>query len=226
MSPLTAVVAQARSRHTATVIFMHGLGDSGHGWADLSSAFQRRMPYCKFVYPNAPSMPVTINMGMRMPAWYDIATLNDLDHQFDTRGAGASAVKIDALVESEVKAGIPSERIVLGGFSQGGALTLYTALTTERKFAGLVALSSYLPPDAKLLAEPAQANKDTPIFMAHGDEDMVVQYPYGKKSYEKLKEMGYKAEFNTYEGMPHSSCQQEMADLLGFLVKQLPEQQA
>ncbi|XP_017328297.1 acyl-protein thioesterase 1 isoform X3 [Ictalurus punctatus] len=140
-APLPAIVPAAR-KATAAVIFLHGLGDTGHGWADAMAAI--RTPYVKYICPHAPVMPVTLNMNMAMPSWFDIIGLGP-DAVEDETGIKKAAESINALIDQEVKNGIPSHRIVLGGFSQGGALSLYTALKTHQKLAGVVALSCWLP---------------------------------------------------------------------------------
>ncbi|XP_078297698.1 acyl-protein thioesterase 1 isoform X6 [Panthera onca] len=140
-APLPAIVPAAR-KATAAVIFLHGLGDTGHGWAEAFAGI--RSSHIKYICPHAPVMPVTLNMNMDMPSWFDITGLS-LESQEDEPGIKQAAENVKALIEQEMKNGIPSNRIILGGFSQGGALSLYTALTTQQKLAGVTALSCWLP---------------------------------------------------------------------------------
>ncbi|XP_069931098.1 acyl-protein thioesterase 1 isoform X3 [Oryctolagus cuniculus] len=184
-APLPAIVPAAR-KATAAVIFLHGLGDTG------------------------PVMPVTLNMNMAMPSWFDIIGLSP-DSQEDEPGIKQAAENVKALIDQEVKNGIPSNRIILGGFSQGGALSLYTALTTQQKLAGVTALSCWLPLRASFPQGPISgANRDISILQCHGDCDPLVPLMFGSLTVEKLKTLVNPANvtFKTYEGMMHSSCQQ------------------
>ncbi|KAJ1927906.1 hypothetical protein EC988_010201, partial [Linderina pennispora] len=144
-SALTSVVLKARAQHTASVIFLHGLGDSGHGWAPVAQILSRTLPHVKFILPNAPESPVTLNFGMSMPSWYDIRSLERVTKDEDEAGMRESMIKVNKIISDEVAAGISPERIVLGGFSQGGAMTLFTGLQSELKLGGLIVLSAYLP---------------------------------------------------------------------------------
>ncbi|KAK2117178.1 acyl-protein thioesterase [Saguinus oedipus] len=180
---LPAVVPAAR-KATAMVIFLHGLGDTGHGWAEAFA-----------------------------------------DSQEDEPGIKQAAENIKALIDQEVKNGIPSNRIILGGFSQGGALSLYTALTTQQKLAGITALSCWLPLQASFPQGPISgANRDIYILQCHGDCDSLVPVTFGSLTVEKLKTLVNPANvtFKTYEGVMHSSCQQEMMDVKQFIDKVLP----
>ncbi|KAJ1660144.1 hypothetical protein IWQ61_000875 [Dispira simplex] len=222
---LQSVVLAATKKHTATVIFMHGLGDSGHGWASVIRDIRGLLPHVKFILPHAPSQPVTLNGGMRMPSWYDIFSLDKINAKEDREGMLRAITRINELVTEEMESSkLPSDRIVVAGFSQGAALALLTGLTSERKLAGMAALSGYLPLREDIFAMAADANKNTPIFMAHGDSDMVVNYQFGKGSAELLKQHHYQVDFNTYEGLGHSALPEELQDLARFFWKVLPEQ--
>ncbi|KAK6086056.1 phospholipase/Carboxylesterase [Seiridium cupressi] len=219
------------SRHTATVIFVHGLGDTGHGWADAVQNWRRRsrLDEVKFILPHAPQIPITCNGGMRMPGWYDIIALggspDDLRRQQDEAGMLVSRAYLNGLIQAEIDNGIPEERIVLGGFSQGGAMSLFTGLTTKFKLAGIVGMSSYLPLDTKLpefLKEAENASQKTPILMCHGTVDMVVPTAIGKASYELLKKTGFEVTWKEYEGMGHSACLEELDEVEAFLGSRLP----
>nr|CAG8436493.1 9990_t:CDS:2 [Entrophospora candida] len=219
MSQLTSVIKRAGpSLHSATVIFLHGLGDSGHGWEPVAKEIGEIMKHVKFVLPNAPIRPITINMGMRMPGWFDLTTLNldQIDGGVDEDGV------METLSQNEIDSGIVSNRIVVGGFSQGAAIALATGITSEYPLAGIVGLSGFLSMEEKIIQMSTQANKNTPIFMAHGDRDMVVNYQFGKRTSEFLKNNGYNVTFETYNGMGHSSSDQEVYDLTSFLKQVIP----
>ncbi|KAK3298257.1 Phospholipase/carboxylesterase/thioesterase [Chaetomium fimeti] len=220
----------ATARHTATVIFVHGLGDTGHGWAGAVENWRRRqrLDEVKFILPHAPSIPITCNMGMRMPGWYDIHTIDgnveSIRRNEDEAGIVLSQAYFHELIQQEIDAGIPADRIVLGGFSQGGAMGLFSGLTSKVKLAGIVALSSYLLLSLKFaeLVPSPDVNRDTPIFMGHGDSDQVVNTQLGKMSHELLKGLGYNATLKIYEQMGHSACLEELDDIEAFLKERLP----
>ncbi|KAJ2549046.1 hypothetical protein EV175_004594 [Coemansia sp. RSA 1933] len=224
MSSLSAAIVRARAKHTASVIFMHGLGDSGHGWEPVAQILSQSLPHVKFIMPHAPEQPVTVNGGFRMPSWYDIKSLDKIASDEDEDGMNASMVRINELIRGEVDAGIPADRIVVGGFSQGAALALFTGLQSERRFGGLVVLSGYLPVRDRLVARVTDASKRVPVFQAHGTADEVVLYQYGEMTSEVLKKHGYDVEFRSYKYMGHSTCNDEIRDLQQFLAKQIPGQ--
>ncbi|PQK14086.1 hypothetical protein BB8028_0004g10160 [Beauveria bassiana] len=219
-------------RHTATVIFIHGLGDSGHGWADAVQQWQGRnkLNEVKFILPHAPAIPITMNAGFQMPGWFDIKSIDALSHAAgtapdeDEAGIELSRAYIYSLVQAEVAAGISSDRIVLGGFSQGGAMSIFSGLTAPFKLGGIVGLSSWLLLNRTFKDRvPAEGlNRDTPIFMGHGDRDPLVLYPLAQASEKKLTELGYKVTFKTYPGMQHSACNEELNDVEAFLQSRLP----
>ncbi|XP_008306457.1 acyl-protein thioesterase 1 [Cynoglossus semilaevis] len=220
-APLPAIVPAARQA-TAAVIFLHGLGDSGHGWADGLAGI--RIPHVKYICPHAPTMPVTLNMRLPMPSWFDI---HDQYHNAkeDEAGIKRASDNIKALIDQEVKNGIPSNRIILGGFSQGGALSLYTALTTQQQLAGVVALSCWLPLRNSFPQASANcANKDMPVFQCHGVADPLVPFAFGSQTAEMMKALMNPANitFKPYPGLDHSSCPEEMMDIKRFIEKQLP----
>eukprot|EP00882_Tetradesmus_deserticola_P007621 GHRQ01008026.1.p1 GENE.GHRQ01008026.1~~GHRQ01008026.1.p1 ORF type:complete len:324 (+),score=76.17 GHRQ01008026.1:399-1370(+) len=199
------IVFNARDKHTGTVIMLHGLGDSGDGWAPIGAEWAPELRHVKFVFPHAPRRPISVNFGMQMPGWYDIASLEDIDQKEDKDGLHESKRYIEELIEKEVAGGVPSERVVVAGFSQGGAVALM-ALRSQHKLAGVIGLSTYLP----LRKEPplvSDANMQTPIFQAHGDQDYTVGYQFGVTTYNLLKELGANITFKTYNGMAHGvSC--------------------
>ena len=193
----------------SAVIWMHGLGADGHDFVpvvkELGLPPERPI---RFIFPHAPMRPVTINGGHVMRAWYDIA-LDGVARRADAQGIRESQAAIEALIERENERGIPSERIVLAGFSQGGAIALQTALRHRTRLAGVLALSTYLPLAETLAAEAASANAAVPIFMAHGSQDEVIPIAMATESRHRLEALGYPVEFHTYP-MPHSVCMEEI----------------
>lgn len=170
----------------------------------LAENWRRRSKFeeVAFVFPNAPNIPITLNMGMHMPGWYDIKSLSDLaSRDEDETGVLRSRDYIHSLIDAEVAKGIPASRVVVGGFSQGGALSLISGVTYKEKLGGIFGLSCYLLLQKKLKDMiPAESpNKDTPIFMGHGDADQVVAHRYGKMSADELVNLGYKVDFRTYK---------------------------
>jgi len=209
-----------KKAHTATVIFLHGLGDTGHGW--LAGFDEIKFDYLKVICPNAPNQKVTLNFGMTMPSWFDIKSLDPNEAAEDEEGIKKSAEMVKKLIDDEVKNGIPSNRIVVGGFSQGGAVALHAGLKHQSPLAGIIALSTWMPLHKKIGELPINANKEIPILQGHGDADMVVQYPIGVMTHNLLKSINNKAKFQTYNKMGHSSSPKEMDDVRNFLKEVLP----
>lgn len=209
------VIIAATTRHTATLIFLHGLGDTGQGWATSLGAI--RSPHVKVICPTANTLPVTLNMGFRMPAWFDLKTL-DATGPEDEEGIKQAAKLIHSYINDEVKAGIPANRIVIGGFSQGGALALYSAITYPESLAGVIALSAWLPLHQKFPGNVV-GNKNTPILQCHGDCDPLVPYKWGQMTSSLLKQHMTNTEFKTYSGMMHTSSDEEMRDMKSFIEK-------
>ncbi|KAI1140640.1 Phospholipase/carboxylesterase [Hypoxylon sp. FL0543] len=220
----------AAAKHTATVIFVHGLGDTGYGWASAVENWRRRqrLDEVKFILPHAPRIPVTAAEGMAMPGWYDILALSgktdDIRKDQDEPGILKSRDYFHGLIQAEIDSGIPASRIVLGGFSQGGAISLFSGLTAKVKLAGIVALSAYLPLDSKFpdFLKENDHNRKTPVLMCHGDEDSVVPTNFGQMSYEMLKKQGFDVTMKIYRGMPHSACVEELDEVEAFLRARLP----
>ncbi len=205
---------------TATVIVMHGLGADGNDFVPIAQELDLgAVGPVRFVFPNAPVIPVTINRGMPMPAWYDIL-LPDLDRQEDEAGLRRSLALIEELIANEKARGIPAHRIVVAGFSQGCAMSLLTGLRHAERLAGIVGLSGYLPLAATTAAERHAANHDTPVFLAHGAYDNVVVPPRAVAARELLAGLGYAVEWHEYP-MAHSVCIEEIADLNAFLLRVL-----
>lgn len=217
--PLLPAVLQ-----TASIIWCHGLGDTNHGWADILQS-SVSLPHIRWVFPNAPTQAVTLNMGMSMPSWFDIRGLDE-NMQEAKEDIDEAVGWMLELARREVAAGIPPERVVVGGFSQGGAMALRTLLTAgeDLKLGGAVVLSSWLTLrneyEGRALSEHAIK---APLFWAHGTGDMVVHFDRGLKSKELVEAMGKEAiEWRTYAGMAHSSCPQEIDHLGAWLKQTLP----
>jgi len=221
MNTLLPLVELESAPHpTAAVIWLHGLGADGHDFAGLVPELDlSNCPPIRFVFPHAPSMPVTVNGGYVMPAWYDILG-PDLVSQQDAAGIQASERAIVALIAQEVARGIPAERIVLAGFSQGCAMVLHTGLRLPQRLAGIMALSGYLPLADRFTAERHPANAQTPVFMAHGTQDPVVVIARGEASRDALAALGQPVEWHSYP-MPHSLHPREISDISAFLARVL-----
>jgi phospholipase/carboxylesterase len=221
MSLPETVEVEPRSGAEACVILLHGLGADGHDFESLVP--ELRLPSStavRWVFPHAPVRPVTINGGARMRAWYDIAGLDRRAPQ-DEAGIRASAEAVRALLARERERGIASDRIVLAGFSQGGAIALFAGLREPARLAGILALSTYLPLADRLGAEAHPANAAVPILMAHGTHDSMVPLALAEGSRTLLLERGYDLDFRTYP-MPHSLCAEEVADIREWLLRVLP----
>jgi phospholipase/carboxylesterase len=210
------VVINPQGAVSAAIIWLHGLGADGHDFEaivpELGLPDQHGV---RFIFPHAPMRPVTINGGVVMRAWYDVLG-PDFKSREDEAGIRASAKDICELVEEQVRAGIPASRIVLAGFSQGGAMVLHTALRFPQRLAGVVALSTYLPLAATLEAEADPANKDVPIWMAHGVSDNIIPFSYGEDSRNLLQRLQYQVEWHAYP-MAHGVCAEEIRDLALWL---------
>lgn len=217
-----AVVLSPEGRPAdAAVIWLHGLGADGHDFVPLVP--ELRLPpgaAIRFVFPHAQVRPVTINNGYSMRAWYDITSLTAAGRD-DEVGIRESAQRILAYITRERIAGIASERIVLAGFSQGGAVALYTGLRHDEPLGGILALSTYLPLTAQLSAEAHPANRRVPILMCHGTRDPVVTHAIGSASRDAMTAQGYDVDWREYP-MEHSLCPPEIADLTAWLKARLP----
>jgi phospholipase/carboxylesterase len=203
---------------TAAVIWLHGLGASGHDFEPVVP--ELGLPEdtaVRFIFPHAPNLPVTINGGMSMPAWYDIKAM-DIDRVVDTEQLRASADAVAKLVEQQKQKGIPPERIIIAGFSQGGAVAYELGLSYPERFGGVLALSTYFATADTV--ERSEANADVPISVYHGTFDPMVPESLGVRSVETLKEMGYDPSYQTFP-MEHSVCLEEIQDIGRFIRRHL-----
>lgn len=199
-----------------SIVWLHGLGADGNDFAPIVPELLRAgWPALRFVFPHAPVRPVTINNGVRMRAWYDIRDLS-IDQRADEAGVRESIVQVEALIARENERGIPNERILLAGFSQGGAIALVAGLRREAAVAGIAALSTYLPMASTTAGEATTAGKGTPVFMAHGQIDQVVPEGLGARSRDVMRGLGVAVDWRSYP-MAHSVCADEIRDLGDWL---------
>lgn len=219
-SNANAVIIEPETAQKASVIWLHGLGADGHDFEPIVP--ELHLPEglgVRFVFPHAPVRAVTINGGMQMRAWYDVRHM-DLRLQEDADSIIDSAEITRNYIEAEIAGGIPADKIILAGFSQGGAIALYAGLRYPEKLAGLLALSAYLPLPARLASEGCDANKTVDIMMAHGIYDPVIPVVAGKQSCELLQQLGYRANWRTYP-MQHAVCLEEIKDISDWLKSRL-----
>jgi phospholipase/carboxylesterase len=215
---LEALEVETAPSPGAAVIWMHGLGADGYDFVDVPPVL--RLPESlavRFVFPHAPMQPVTINGGMVMRSWYDIRP-DAGGRREDEPGLRQSQRHVEALIARERARGVPTARLVLAGFSQGGAMALQTGLRHPERLAGIMALSCYLPLADLVAAEASAANRDVPIFLAHGTHDPLIPLARARLSFEILTGLGYRAEWHDYP-MPHSVCDAEIRDIGAWLAK-------
>lgn len=215
-SNLSTVEITPKSDHRYSVIWLHGLGADGHDFEGIVPELRlKEHSHIHFIFPNAPVQSVTINGGMKMRAWYDILEMS-LQRKVDIQGIYQSAALIEQLIQQECANGIPSEHILLAGFSQGGIIALHAGLRYPQRLAGIVALSTYLPTLEQLTTERSIANQDTPLFMGHGILDSVVAIESGKAAFDGLKGMNYNIEWRDYL-MEHAVCGEEIEHIAAFI---------
>lgn len=213
----TPLYFESKTKHTATVIILHGLGDTANGWSSFAPMLQMKLPHVEFVFPTAPTRPITLNGGMRMTGWFDILSLDKLKMQEDKAGLEDALRNLESLVQAEVAHGIPSKRILIAGFSQGGAVALLM-LRSHMQVAAVLGMSTWLPlADEQPLI--SAENQNTPVLMCHGNADQVVRYAYGQESLQRLKAAGAPIDFKTYHGLGHSVDPKEVEDITGFITK-------
>jgi len=220
MAALEFIESETAANPTACVIVLHGLGADGNDFVPIAQELElSAVGPVRFVFPHAPVMPVTINNGYRMRAWYDILG-RELVQREDEAGLRRSMAAVQELLDAQQQRGIAPERTVLAGFSQGCAMALLTGLRHRKRLAGIVGMSGYLPLAATTAAERSDANALTPIFMGHGEHDEIVIVERGRTSREALVALGYQVEWHEYP-MAHSVCMEEISDLNRWLVKVL-----
>lgn len=214
-APLESIEIETGPAPTAAVLWLHGLGADGNDFVPVVEALDLPERPIRFVFPHAPMRPVTINQGYVMRAWYDVLSM-DFERRADERGVRESQGLVEALIERETRRGVAARGIVLAGFSQGGAIALQTGLRHAARLAGIMALSCYLPLAGTLDAERAPANRDVPVFMAHGAHDPVVPVRLARESRDLLVRLGYDVAWHEYP-MEHSVSPEEIAAIGAWL---------
>jgi len=215
--PLEVIEISTGPAPTAAVVWLHGLGADGHDFEPIVPELAwPGAPDIRYVFPHAPVRPVTLNGGMAMRAWYDIVDLAPGSRDHDQKGIAQSVNQAAALVRRERERGIAANRIVIAGFSQGGAIALQLALRFPETLAGLIALSTYLLLDHRLEKDRLEANEGIPVFVGHGTVDPMVPYMLGERVASRLRTLGHPVEFHGYP-MPHSVCPEEISDLKTWL---------
>lgn len=218
---LPAIEMETAAAPQFSVIWMHGLGADGSDFeAVVPELGLEDCPGVRFIFPHAPHIPVTCNGGYVMPAWYDITSLDSSSRTVDEAGIVVSRRAIRRLIERENQRGVPCSRIFIAGFSQGGAIAYTTALTHAQPLAGVIALSTYIPSLKLLESEATEANRDAPIFAAHGTEDDVVSPELGIRARDFLTGRGYRVEWHEY-AMPHSICIEEIDEIGRWLMSRM-----
>ncbi|CEP18719.1 hypothetical protein [Parasitella parasitica] len=222
---LSTIVIEATAKHTATVIWLHGLGDSGVGWLFLVEELGPKFPYIKWILPNAPLKAITsFGEGVLVNAWFNINSFEEKAHleKIDEDGMLESVGLVDQLIQNERNLGLSSQRILLGGFSQGCVISLLTAVSTCHQLAGVVACSGWLALGEKLNTFGSEMNKQIPILMCHGEDDSVVAFRFGKATAKYLAKKGYTIQFKNYPELAHAVEPKEIKDISEFIAKCLP----
>lgn len=220
MQTLEYIEINTNQTPNSSVVWLHGLGADGHDFENIVT--ELNLPQhlgIRFIFPHAPVQPVSINAGYPMRSWFDILGL-DANASQDEAGIRKAQKSIEQLLESILKSGIPSERIILGGFSQGGALALHIALRYPKKLAGAIGLSTYLPLADLVGQERHSTNADLPLFLAHGTQDAIVPYQFGRVSYQLLNDLGHSVSWHEYP-MGHNVSIEEVRDISNWLQDRL-----
>ena len=220
MTDLEFVQVNPAGEVKASVIWLHGLGDSGHGFAPIVP--ELKLPAhagIRFVFPHAPVRAITINNGYQMHAWYDIRSL-ELDKRADPTGVAESANLVERLIEREIELGVAPDKIILAGFSQGGVIALHLGTRITHKLAGILALSTYMSEPDKLASEASEQNRQTPILMCHGRMDDIVPTTYGRQAYNALQQAGFNVQWQDYM-MEHNVCADEIEQISAWLQARL-----
>ncbi len=216
MSELDAIIIETQDDPNRAVIWLHGLGADGNDFVPIVEQLQLPSHYAiRFIFPNAPIRPITINQGYPMPGWYDISSMSIADEE-DEAGIKESSAILKQLCDEQVSLGIDSSRIVLAGFSQGGAIALHCGCRYPKPLAGIMALSTYMPLPDSLEDEVDENIAEVPVFMAHGHQDEVVKYEYGKQTMEQLDALNIEVLWHEYD-MGHSVCEEEIHHIRSWL---------
>ena len=217
---LETIEIETANSPTASMIVLHGLGADGNDFVPVAQELDlSAVGPVRFIFPHAPTMPVTINQGFVMPAWYDLRAA-DVNARADVAGVRASRERIDALIAAERARGVKANRIVLAGFSQGGVIAIYAGLRHPERLGGVVGLSTYVVDPDSLPREASPTNRDVPVFMAHGTEDPVIRFAWAEASRRVLEANGWKVEWHAYR-MEHSANQDELRKVGAFIARVL-----
>jgi phospholipase/carboxylesterase len=220
MSELDAIIIETNEQPDAAIIWLHGLGADGNDFVPIVDQLQLPSHFAvRFIFPNAPLRPITINQGYQMPGWYDISSLSIVEQE-DEAGIRESSAILQQLCESQEAGGIASGRIIVAGFSQGGAIALHCGCRYPRPLAGIMALSTYLPLPDTLPDEISESVNETTVFMAHGRQDDVVAYEYGRQSMEQLESHNIEVHWHEYD-MGHAVCTEEIQHIRQWLTETL-----
>jgi len=212
------------SKHSASVIFLHGLGDTGYGWSPVFEQLKKSTPHVKYIFPTANTRPVSLNYGMEMPAWYDIKDLSSLGKD-DYEGFNESQEQIKGLIEQEINLGIPSNRIILGGFSQGGACSITIGYSFSKTLAGILGISCYLLNQSTFQREISENNRNTPFILFHGTDDQMVRFQWGKQSFDYIRNTcNIPGQFKSINGIGHEVTMEEMEEVMSWIKEKLPLQ--
>lgn len=218
---MSVIVETSSAPADSVVIWLHGLGADGHDFESIVPALTLPPELnIRFIFPHAPMMPVTLNQGSVMRAWYDIKSM-DIEIEPDEVNINQSVDRVNTLIETQIAVGISTYRMVLAGFSQGGVIALQAGLRYRKKLAGIIALSTYLPLAEKLVTEKSQANQNIPILLAHGQADPVLPISLAYTACEQLKKAGYQPEWREYADMPHSVSPLEIKHISDWLQRVL-----
>jgi phospholipase/carboxylesterase len=220
MKTNAVIIIEPSEPVTASVIWLHGLGASGHDFESIVPELPKNITrHTRFIFPHAPHRPITVNGGMVMPGWYDVLAM-DLPTQEDTKGIQDSDQILCNYISQEIESGISAQRIVLAGFSQGGAIALQTGLRYPLALAGIIALSTYLPLRDTVESEIHTANRQISIFLAHGQLDPVISVSHAQLTHTYLEKLGYNIEWHNYN-MQHNVCPEEVVDIGSWLIARL-----
>lgn len=220
MSELESIIIETQPDPTAAVIWLHGLGADGNDFAPIIEQLQLPSHYAiRFIFPHAPVRPISINQGYPMPGWYDVSSLSIVEEE-DEAGILESSAILTQMCQAQEAAGIPAERLIVAGFSQGGAIALHCGCRYPKQLAGIMALSTYMPLPDTLADEISEDAAETPVFMAHGREDEVIAYDYGKNSAEQMEALGMPVEWYEYD-MGHSVCTEEIHHIRQWLTQNI-----
>ncbi|KAG2217798.1 hypothetical protein INT45_005628 [Circinella minor] len=224
---LKSIVVEATEKHTGTVIWLHGLGDSGAGWLFFVEELAPLFPHIKWILPTAPLIKVEANGNALLPAWFNVPSFDKSANlkKTDSKGMIHSSNLINQLIQTEIDSGTPSDKIILGGFSQGCVITLLTGYSTHHKLGGIIGCSGWLGVIEGIENIGTETNKQTPFLICHGENDLIVKPKYGQATAKYLNKIGFKTEFKLYPELGHGAGLQEIEDITSYIKDRLPSSQ-